>query len=321
MTLTTPDLSPWDALADRLDPPKPGGERADPVSLAAYCDPHYEIRAHLRVIGAEFAALLRRDFDRLVINLPPQVGKSTTAVEWAAFWWLVRNPQARIVIGSYGDDLALTRGRAIRKLVRLYGRPFGLVVERGSDAVKDWRVTAGGGCRSVGIGSGIAGHPADIIFIDDPVASRADADSLRKRDITHDWYSADLISRLSPGGRIVLVQTPWHVDDLRARILRDEGDRATGGAWRVVVMPAFARDENDPLGRKIGEPLPQNATAVRTTCPFPSKSLGSTSAGPAAQSNKSAPSLASPYLPDLQNSEQKPISHQQRRRICVDFHM
>ena len=111
--------------------------------------------------------------------------------------------------------------------------------------------------RSVGVGAGITGHPADVIFIDDPVASRADAESLRKRDATSDWYSADLISRLSPGGRVVLVQTPWHVDDLRARVLRDDGDRAEGGRWRVVVMPALCRDPvADPLGRREGEPLP-----------------------------------------------------------------
>ncbi len=266
MTRLDSDLSPWAALADRLDPPTPTSERATPVTLAAHCDEAYRVRAHLTIIGQEFAGLERGDFDRLMINTPPQVGKSVSAVEWAAFWWLVLHPQTRIVVGSYGDDLALTRGRAVRKLVRLHGAPYGLHVERGYDAVKDWRVTAGGGMRSVGLGSGTAGHPADVIFIDDPVASRADADSLRKRDSTHDWYSADIVSRLSPGGKIIIIQTPWHIDDLRARVLRDEGDLSNGGRWRTVVMPALCSDPaTDPLGRDEGAPLPHPKVDVGDT--------------------------------------------------------
>lgn len=260
------DVSPWRRLADRLDPPELGGEQATPTMLAAHCDPSYQIRAHLLIIGNEMAALERGDFDRLMINTPPQVGKSITAVEWSAFWWLVLHPKTRIVIGSYSDGLAFDRGRAIRRLVRNYGAPYGLRISRGEDTAKKWRVTAGGGVQSVGIGSGIAGHPADVIFVDDPIGSRADADSLRKRDVAHDWYSADLTSRLSPNARIVVVQTPWHVDDLRARILRDEGDHAEGGRWRVVVMPALCRDpENDPLGREEGQPLPHPKVAEGDT--------------------------------------------------------
>lgn len=254
--MTLLDVSPWDRLADRLDPPQASSdERADPVTLAAHLDQDYVLRPHLRVIGDEFKALWAGDFDRLIINTPPQVGKSLSAVEWAGFWWLVLNPKANIVIGSYNDDLALSRGRAIRRLIERYGARYGLRLERGSSAKKDWNLTSGGGVRSVGVGSGITGHPADIIFIDDPVRSRADADSLRKRDTTYDWYSADLVSRLSPGGRIVLVATPWHTDDLRARVLGAEGDKASGGRWRTIVMPAFATSADDPLGRAIGEPL------------------------------------------------------------------
>lgn len=249
-------LSPWLDLADVLDPPAPDDAKRDPVALAASCDPKYVVRGHLRVIAEEMRALHDGAFDRLAINTPPQVGKSTTAVEWSAFWWLVLDPATSIVVGSYNDDLALVRGRAIRRLVERYGERFGLRIERGYGSMKDWRLTTGGGVRSVGIGSGITGHPADIIFIDDPVRSRADADSLRKRDATHDWYSADIMSRLSPGGKIVLVMTPWHIDDLRARVLRSDGDLAQGGRWRVVVMPALATSRDDPLGREIGDPLP-----------------------------------------------------------------
>lgn len=245
------------ALADRADPPAVRPELSTPVRLAHHLDAGYEVRGHLLTIGAELAALEAGTFDRLLLNTPPQVGKSRTAVEWGAFWWLCKHPAAHIVVGCYGDDLAVKRGKAIRRLVELYGAGYGLTIERGSAAMKDWQLTSGGGVRSVGVGSGITGHPADLILIDDPTRSRADADSQVKRDTVHDWYSADLLSRQSPGCPVVLIQTPWHPDDLRARVIQEEGDQTTGGRWRVVIMAALCEQpDTDPLQRKLGDPLP-----------------------------------------------------------------
>jgi hypothetical protein len=248
------DLIDPDA-GDRKRAAKP--ELATPVTLAHRLDPIYQVRAHLEVIGDELARIESGDGDRLLLNTPPQVGKSRTAVEWGAFWWLCRHPTVRIIVGSYGDDLALKRGRAIRKLVEHHGAYHGLVLERGSASMKDWTVTAGGGVRSVGVGSGITGNPGDVIFIDDPTKNRAEADSVARRDAIYDWYSADLLSRLSPGAPVIIIQTPWHPDDLRARVVKQEGDEAGGGRWRVIVMAALCeKPEADPLGRAVGEPLP-----------------------------------------------------------------
>ncbi len=245
-------------VADVIDPDKQveHPELADPVTLAAHLDRKYVVRPHLKVIAAELARLEAGEFDRLLLNTPPQVGKSTTAVEWGAFWWLCRHPTAKVIVGSYGDDLALRRGKAIRRLVERYGAAYGLVLERGSANMKDWQVTSGGGVRSVGVGSSITGMDGDVIFIDDPTKNRQEADSLPMRERVYNWYSADVLSRQQPDTKIVLIQTPWHPDDLRARVVADEGDRAQGGRWRVVIMAALCeKPDEDPLGRGIGEPL------------------------------------------------------------------
>jgi predicted phage terminase large subunit-like protein len=54
---------------------------------------------------------------------------------------------------------------------------------------------------------------------------------------------------LKPGGRVALILTRWHEDDLAGRLLEAEG-----GRWRVLMLPAIA-GEADPLGRAAGEPL------------------------------------------------------------------
>jgi hypothetical protein len=63
-----------------------------------------------------------------------------------------------------------------------------------------------------------------------------------------------------------MIQTPWHEDDLRARVVQDEGDRANGGRWRVIVIPALCTNPlTDPLGRKEGDPIPHPKVADGNT--------------------------------------------------------
>jgi predicted phage terminase large subunit-like protein len=86
------------------------------------------------------------------------------------------------------------------------------------------------------------------VVIDDPVKSHLEADSGAARDALWAWYRSDLLTRLKPRGRIVLVMTRWHEDDLGGRLLQ------AGDGWRVIRLPALA-EENDPLGRRPGEAL------------------------------------------------------------------
>ena len=247
------------AAADVIDPDvvveRP--ELATPTTLAAHLDPTYQVRAHLTLIGEELAALeAEGGFDRLLLNTPPRVGKTRLAVEWFVFWWLIKHPTHRIIIASYDDPLAMRAGKHIRTLIERHGMAYGLVMERGSAAAKDWSLTTGGGVRSVGIGSGITGHDGDLLLVDDPTKSRAEAESQRRRDGIYDWWSSELSTRVVPGTRICMVQTPWHPDDLRVRVVAQEGRYEDGGRWREVVMAALCESEIDPLGRAIGEPLP-----------------------------------------------------------------
>jgi hypothetical protein len=59
--------------------------------------------------------------------------------------------------------------------------------------------------KTAGVGVGIAGFRADLAVIDDPVCSREDADSQAVRDRTWHWYKTDLVTRLRPRGRVVLI--------------------------------------------------------------------------------------------------------------------
>ncbi|WP_051710152.1 hypothetical protein [Streptomyces sp. NRRL S-350] len=239
----------------------------DPVTLARGLDPTFRMRPHLRLIGDALAGVTRGEYDRLMIFTPPQVGKSTSVGEWFPFWWLCLYPADAVVVTSYGDDLALKRGKTIRSYVEEYGDEYDLRMKAGSGAMQDWSVTLGGGVRSVSVGKGLTGHSANLLIIDDPHKDRADAESEASRTALHDWYSSTALKRLQPDRNAVVgIQTRWHPDDWAGRRLEDEGRLEDGGRWKVIHLPAIANPSKfgpDPLGRRDGDPLPHPKIRTR----------------------------------------------------------
>ena len=96
----------------------------------------------------------------------------------------------------------------------------------------------------------MVGFRASLVLIDDALKGIEQAMSAGEKEKLHDWYRADLSTRLLPSGRVVAIQTRWALDDLLGRLLDEEPDR-----WKVLSLPAYAEDENDPLGREVGGPL------------------------------------------------------------------
>lgn len=101
----------------------------------------------------------------------------------------------------------------------------------------------------------------NCIIIDDPIRGRQDADSETIRVRTRSEYDDSIKTRLKPGGRIVLIQTRWHEDDLAGGLLPHDYDGESGQIrcrdgqiWEVLCLPAEAM-QDDPLGRKPGEML------------------------------------------------------------------
>ena len=110
----------------------------------------------------------------------------------------------------------------------------------------------GGEYFAVGVLGAVTGRRADIVIIDDPVKSRLEADSETVRERVWEWWKADLLTRLKPGAKIVLVMTRWHEDDLGGRLLAEMD--AGGRKWEVLRLPMEA-EADDPLGRAPAEPL------------------------------------------------------------------
>jgi predicted phage terminase large subunit-like protein len=236
---------------------RPGVQHSIARELARRClsdfcalmDPSYERSRHADLLIQHLEAVERGEVRRLAVFMPPRHSKTYHVSERFPAWFLGRNPERRVILASYGSDLAEGSSRKVRNLLLDERWPFPTVgVAHDSAAVNKWSTNHGGEVIAAGVGGAMTGFGADILVIDDPVKGRAEADSETYRESTWDWYTEVARTRLMPGGRIVLCQTRWHEDDLAGRIL------ARAGGWTILNLPALALD-GDPLGRSPGEPL------------------------------------------------------------------
>lgn len=196
------------------------------------------------------------DCKRLMIFMPPRHGKSVMATVHYAAYRLERNPATRILIAGYSQKIANRFSRQIKR--KLTGR-IEFADDKQSSA--EWETSVGGGILAVGVGGGVTSYGFDLIIIDDPVKSRAQAESETYRERAWEWFNDDVYTRLEPGGALVLINTRWHDDDLSGRLLKESSDAKESGdsndageSWEVVSLPAIA-ESNDALGRAVGEAL------------------------------------------------------------------
>ncbi len=184
--------------------------------------------------------------DRLMVLMPPGSAKSTYASQIFPAWWLQRFEHTNIIAAAHTADLASHFGRRVRNMLAEHGGETALA--RDNRSAHRFATEAGGEYFATGVQGPLTGRRADLALIDDPIKSHAVADSATARQAIWDWYRSELLTRLKPNGRIVLVMTRWHEDDLGGRLLE------TQDGWRTLKLPAIAT-ENDPLHRQPGEAL------------------------------------------------------------------
>lgn len=221
---------------------------------------NWKMCRHQTFLCNEVQAFLDADtgnpYDILIISMPPQNGKSTTITETLPSFYLGHHPYHRVIMAAYNDDLANKFGRRNREKIKQYGLElFNIKLARAPNADGLFELeNKVGGCMSKGLRSGITGNPAELLIIDDPIKDKMDADSLTSRDRVWDEWVNALRSRIAPGGKIIVISTRWHEDDLIGRMIASEGLVETGGVVTYINLPCEA-EENDLLGREPGEPL------------------------------------------------------------------
>ncbi len=196
-----------------------------PRAMAAVLTDGREMQApHLGLIDAAFEQVAAGIPTRLLLTMPPRHGKSRRAARWAPLWYLRRRTEHRVMIASYSSDLADDHGRWIRDAILNYQSRLGISLRPGSSAANRFALTGTeGGAVMAGVGGGLTGKGAHLAVVDDPIKGAAEASSPTMRKRLWEWWQTVLLTRIEPGGSVILIQTRWDEDDRAGRVLADEG--------------------------------------------------------------------------------------------------
>ena len=236
----------------------------------------YDMQPYHRLIIEHLEAVERGDILRLMLFMPPQRGKSELVSVRFPAWVHGKHPDWKVMGFSHTASLAEDFSRQVREqLDDKEDWPFPEVgLRRGQKTVKEWGLEGFAGRHfAAGVCGGGTGKGADLALIDDPFKDDREATSPHYRNRVYQWYGKVVRTRMAKQGRIVLVHTRWHDDDLAGR-LQNDGKSADGEQWTVLNIPEMAmEDEVDVLGRAPGEVLwpdryPDSETrSIRLTMP------------------------------------------------------
>lgn len=205
---------------------------------------------HIRYLNQKIMRTIANG-GRLLVSLPPRHGKSELVSRFLPAWFLGTYPDKSILWAGYSQTFADKYGRMVRNLIKRNESRLGIKLSRDSASVREFMIAGhDGGMVATGVGGSMTGRGAHLLLVDDPIKNAKDAASEVIRESQWEWWQSTAYTRLEPGSAAIVVQTRWHMDDLTGRIIENDKE----GKWEKVVLPAIAT-ENDPIGRKPGEPL------------------------------------------------------------------
>jgi predicted phage terminase large subunit-like protein len=160
---------------------------------------------------------------------------------------------------SHTTDLAVDFGRKVRNLISsdAYRDIFPTVrLAQDSKSAGRWNTNSGGEYYACGIGSALAGRGADLLLVDDPHSEQDVINgNFEVFEKAYEWFTFGARTRLMPGGRVAIIQTRWHMDDLTGRVTRDMVNNDLSDQYEVVEFPAILEIESKKSGKVVHKPL------------------------------------------------------------------
>jgi len=178
------------------------------------------------------------DRGRLINTMPPRYLKSIVGVALCA-WLLGRDPAFRILVASYGADLAGKHSRSFRAVIRhpVFREIFpAFAVNPSRDTILEVETTMGGSRKAISVGGAVTGFGADLILIDD-IAKASDVRSPVKREEVTSFYDETLFSRLDAKDKGSIIVTGQRLDeaDIVGHLLAKDG-------FEHLNLPAIAAE-------------------------------------------------------------------------------
>lgn len=227
-------------------------------------DFYSEDRPHLKTICSTLQKLYQGELildgkptKKLMMNIPPQHGKTRTLINFAQ-WVFGLNPSEKIITCSYNDGVASDFSRYTRDGISeksneaadiVYSDIFpGTKIKQGNSSFEKWALEGQHfSYLGAGIGGSITGKGATILIVDDPLKDAEAALNDNVLNKTWVWYTSTFRSRVSAkdGEPIEIVNmTRWSVNDICGKLLADEDQK---NQWYILKMEAY----NETTGQML----------------------------------------------------------------------
>ena len=241
-------------------------ERYSLFYFAKQIKPNLELCEFHKIYYSVLNKFADGEIKKLIIQIPPQHGKSEGSSRLIPAFMLGQNPNLKICIASYSTTIARDFNLDVQRILEtdIYKDIFQHTRLNGDGVnVQNYTRTKdvfeiphfGGSLRAVGRGGSLTSKTVDVSILDDVYKDYAEGNSPIIREAAWKWYTTVVRTRLHNNSRELIVFTRWHEDDLIGR-LEKSGERivnvnswadfSTVGAadWVRLNFPAL----------KVGEP-------------------------------------------------------------------
>lgn len=219
------------------------------------------------------------EIKNLIIQAPPQTGKSQGSSRFLPAYMLGLNPDLKVILCSYAATIATDFNRDVQRLIdnEAYRGVFPETKLNGSNVVTVATnylrnssvfeiVGHTGSLRVVGRGGSLTSKTADVMIFDDLYKDASEANSPIVRDGAWDWYTKVARTRLHNDSQQLIVFTRWHPQDIIGKIIESEQviearkwsdlEGVPRGAWVLVNFEAIKTGEPTEIDpREPGEAL------------------------------------------------------------------
>jgi len=237
------------------------------LSFARYMQPDMVVEpfhsTYYKILDMFAHGLIRK----LIVQQPPQHGKSEGSSRKLPAFMLGLNPDLKICIGSYAATIARDFNRDNQRIIDnpSYRQLFPETYLNGSNVVtmantylrnSDVIEIVGhkGSLRVVGRGGSLTSKTVDVSILDDVYKDYSEGNSPIVREATWKWYTTVVRTRLHNDSQELIVFTRWNDDDLIGRLEKsgeqiidiknwDDLNNIPRGAWLRINFEALKTGE------------------------------------------------------------------------------
>lgn len=200
---------------------------------------------HWSQVHSELDLFMRSAGNRIHIELPRGHLKSHIITKGWTIQQIIKNPNVRVLIVNATEDNAVKFMRSIERYIgrgslleKLFGR-FESAVWNQNELIVAGRtvILDAPTLMAAGLQKTLTSQHYDVIIADDLVEPD-NSRTKEQREKVHDFYLS-LFDLLEPNGKLVVIGTRYHQDDLYARILEENSQHQN---WSIFIRACYKPD-------------------------------------------------------------------------------